>query len=141
MAQLMTFLLHHWVLTTILIVILILIIFEETRGKVRGVHRISPAELTTLINRQQGIVFDVRDRSAYESGHIVGAVHLLPSEVDIQLNKIAKYKDKPVIVVCNAGQTALTVAAKLHKAGFEKMYSLSGGITAWKSAGLPLVKA
>ena len=32
------------------------------------------------------------------------------------------------------------VAAKLSKAGFERVYLLDGGIAAWQQAGLPLVK-
>jgi rhodanese-related sulfurtransferase len=44
------------------------------------------------------------------------------------------------VLVCQVGQTATTAAKRLRKAGFAQVAVLEGGIQAWQSADLPLVK-
>jgi len=43
-------------------------------------------------------------------------------------------------VVCKIGQHSGTVGRKLGQLGFEDVRRLSGGMTEWSSAGLPVVK-
>ena len=56
------------------------------------------------------------------------------------LAKLEKYRKKPVIVVCAAGQRSAAGCRILSKAGFENVSQLEGGIQAWEKAGLPLVR-
>ena len=45
-----------------------------------------------------------------------------------------------MVAVCRSGQASSAAAARLKKAGFERVYWLDGGIAAWQQADLPLVK-
>ena len=45
-----------------------------------------------------------------------------------------------MVVVCRNGQGSADAAKRLKKAGFKQVYWLDGGIGAWQSADLPLVK-
>jgi rhodanese-related sulfurtransferase len=56
------------------------------------------------------------------------------------LAKLEKYRKKPVVVVCAAGQRAAAGCRLLSKAGFEDVCQLEGGIQAWEKAGLPLTR-
>jgi rhodanese-related sulfurtransferase len=60
-------------------------------------------------------------------------------ELDADSEKIRKLSSKPILTVCDAGMTSTRAADKLRKAGFESVYGLKGGITAWTQANLPLV--
>jgi len=45
-----------------------------------------------------------------------------------------------MILVCETGQTTRKAGLFLKKKEFDNLYSLQGGITKWKSDGMPVVK-
>jgi len=116
------------------------LVVTEVMRLFRGFKGISPSQLTELINRENALVIDLRGQSEFEKGHIIGARHLLPSQVDPDAKLLAKAKESPVVLVCAAGITASGSAQKLVKAGFKQVSVLDGGIGAWTAAGLPLAK-
>ncbi len=130
---------HHWLLSAAFVLILLLLIWEEMRAKGGG-HRVSPQEAINLINREDGIVIDVRDRNVFQQGHIVDAVNVSQTELGAEFEKLKKYKDKCIILVCGSGQTTGLLGMKLRKSGFARVYILAGGLQAWTSANLPLAK-
>jgi len=105
-----------------------------------GGSSISTLQATLLINQQNALVLDVRDASEYQGGHVLNARHLALGEIEARSAEIEKYKAKPVIVVCESGNRSDKAAAVLRKQGFGQVFSLSGGIGAWKQAGLPVEK-
>ena len=116
------------------------LVVTEVMRLFRGFKGVTPAQLTDLINRDNALVVDLRAQAEFEKGHIIGAKHLLPSQVDPDGKLLAKAKESPVVLVCAAGVTAAGTAQKLVKAGFKQVSVLDGGIGAWTSAGLPLAK-
>jgi len=105
-----------------------------------GGPSISTLQATLLINQQNALVLDVRDAAEYEKGHLLNARHLAMGELAARSAEIEKYKARPVIVVCESGSRSDKAAAALRKHGFGQVFSLSGGMAAWKQAGLPLEK-
>jgi rhodanese-related sulfurtransferase len=105
-----------------------------------GGSSISTLQATLLINQQNALVLDVRDAAEYEKGHVVNARHLALGEIEARTGEIEKYKNKPVIVVCESGNRSNSAVSALRKQGFGQVFSLSGGIGAWRQAGLPLEK-
>jgi rhodanese-related sulfurtransferase len=103
------------------------------------IKQISPQELTFLMNKEQGVTLDIRKEKEYKTAHILDAVSL-PNEkiTENGFNTLEKYKDKPIIVVCAAGMSAVPIANKLYKSGFSKVSVLKGGMNSWTSAGLPV---
>ncbi|MFY2763898.1 rhodanese-like domain-containing protein [Arenimonas sp. MALMAid1274] len=116
------------------------LIYTEVMRLFRGYKAVTPAQLTELINRENALVVDLRAQADYEKGHIIGARHLLPSQVEPEGKLLAKAKESPVVLVCAAGLTASASAEKLVKAGFKRVSVLDGGLGAWTAAGLPLAK-
>src|SRR5690348_2932661 len=92
---------------------------------------------TRLINGEGAVVVDVREQGDYDSGHVLGARHVPMARLD---SHDLKRKDKTLILYCDSGDRASKAAAALRKQGFEKVFVLSGGIGAWKQAGLPIEK-
>jgi rhodanese-related sulfurtransferase len=59
--------------------------------------------------------------------------------LEAHTEKIEKFKNKPIVAVCDAGTTATRAVTALRNAGFVSAYGLKGGMNAWTQAGLPVV--
>ena len=99
---------------------------------------VSPQKATTLINRSQAVVVDVRPIADFANGHIVNAHNIPSNGLKDQLKKLTKYQQKPVIMACRSGMTSATACSTLRKAGFTDVYNLKGGMQAWEEANLPV---
>lgn len=102
------------------------------------VAHVSPSEATLLMNREDAVVLDVRETGEWDSGHITGARHIALAQLDKRLSELDKFKAKPIIVVCATGNRSASACGQLKKHGFDKVYSLGGGISGWREASLPL---
>ncbi len=138
LARLPEFLGNHWMLAAAFVALLVVLIFTELARLKRGFKEVTPAMLTQLINRDDAMVFDLSPRTEFDKGHIPGSRHVDHDQFDPAAEKLAKLHDKPVVVVCKTGRTSLRAAAQLHKTGFNRAYTLGGGVDAWRQANLPL---
>lgn len=114
------------------------LIYTEIARLFRGFKGLRPAELTTLINRENALVVDLRPIADFGKGHIPGSKNVLMSQFDPENKQLKAARALPVVLVCKTGQTAGGAARRLKKAGFEQVYVLEGGILAWQQAELPL---
>ena len=110
------------------------------QGSPRGVRKLSPMDATRLINHEDAVIIDVRPDGEYRQGHIVNALNIPESQLAERLGKLNKYRARPIITTCRTGQVSAKAGGKLVAGGFEKVYSLNGGILAWEGASLPLTK-
>jgi rhodanese-related sulfurtransferase len=104
-------------------------------------QEVGPAEAVQLINRRDAVVLDVRNAAEYKSGHITNARHLPEAELESRAKELEKVKSKPIIVSCARGNRSAGVAGRLRKLGFNEVFSLRGGLTAWEQANMPLEKS
>ncbi len=84
-------------------------------------------------------LLDVRTPAEYNSGHIKNS--LLADWTDKkEFTRRIEYidKNKPVYVYCLAGGRSGAAAKEMRAAGYTEVYELTGGINAWKAAGLPM---
>ncbi|MFC3032004.1 rhodanese-like domain-containing protein [Pseudoalteromonas fenneropenaei] len=141
MEQYIEFLSNHPVLSIIWLIIAAMLIGSWFKSQFSKIRQINPQQLTLLVNRQDGQVVDIRSQKEFNQGHIAGAIHLAADKAKQgDLSTLEKFKSAPIILVCNAGITANGIAEVCHKAGFEQVFVLSGGMGAWQSAGLPTSK-
>jgi rhodanese-related sulfurtransferase len=101
---------------------------------------VSAAQATQLINREDALVIDVRDPGEYGAGHILGAKSLPLSRLAAGAGEVAKKKEATLIVYCDNGERAGKAMGTLKGLGYGKLFNLSGGLGAWKQAGLPVEK-
>jgi rhodanese-related sulfurtransferase len=132
------FIINHWTLWSALLVILLLIFINEFITQKNRAKELSTASAVELINHEDAVVVDLRDQETYRSGRIINAIHAAPE--DFGKPKLEKYKSKPIILVCARGLQSPALAIKLRQQGYGQVMVLSGGMAAWQSAGLPLVK-
>jgi rhodanese-related sulfurtransferase len=138
MDKFLEFATNHTLLVAALLVSFFVLIFSELRRKASGLINIGPPEAVTLMNND-AMVIDLRSVESFSRGHIVNAKNIPFSELDTQIEKITKFKGKPIVAVCDAGVSSNKAVASLRKTGFESVYGLKGGMTAWTEAGLPVV--
>ncbi|MDP2751657.1 MAG: rhodanese-like domain-containing protein [Rhodocyclaceae bacterium] len=112
-----------------------MLLWQTIRGGGTG---ISVMEATRLLNREEAVVVDVRETHEWDAGHLVGAHHIAMGQFGSRLSELEKFKGKPIIVVCASGNRSSSACGSLARAGFEKVFNLSGGIGAWTSAHLPM---
>lgn len=138
MEHLGQFITNHWGLWLALVVILLLVFINELLTQRKKAKEISPQLAVNLINHENAVVVDLRETDAFRKGHIIDAVRATPD--DFTQQRMDKYKAKTLILVCARGLQSAQLAAKLQTEGFSKSMVLAGGIAAWQTAELPLVK-
>ena len=81
-------------------------------------------------------LIDVRESHEWKSGHAPGAKHIPLGSLEGRLKSIAK--ERSVMVICQSGMRSSQAAKILASEGFE-VSNVTGGMTAWKRAGLRTV--
>ena len=102
---------------------------------------LSAQQAVQMINREKAQVIDVCSAEEYAAGHLIGARHVPLADLSTRLTEVAKNKANPVILVCASGMRSKRAMAVARKLGYEKAYSLQGGLKAWKEANLPVQKS
>ena len=101
---------------------------------------ISPREFDGWLKSGKTLqVVDARTALEYQQGTIGAAQHAPLTEMPYSMEKLALDPDHTVVVLCLTGHRSLPGTRWLRSKGYQA-YSLQGGITAWKRAGLPLDK-
>ena len=134
------FIAQNWYLFAALVVISLLIGFDSIRRGGGGANQVSALQLPQLISQENAGVVDVCETEEFERGHILNAINIPLKQLQDQLGQLEKFraKDKPIVLSCRSGQRANRAAAILRKNEFKKVFTLSGGLTAWEKENLPV---
>lgn len=73
-----------------------------------------------MIENNEAILIDVRDKNEYESMHIINAINI--SADDIANGSIKFPKDSKIIVYCTSGTRSKKAIMLLNKQGYNKIY-------------------
>lgn len=100
----------------------------------------SLAELRARIEAAEGdlIVLDVRERDAYEDGHIPGARLVPRGQLELRVNQELPDPTRRILTCCELGHVSTLAAWTLREMGFMYTVALDGGMKAWREAGYPL---
>jgi rhodanese-related sulfurtransferase len=115
-----------------------LLLWPAITGRSRG--GVSAAEATTLINRRNAVVIDLRAAADFAKGHLPAARNVELAELQAKIGQIAKNKSNPVVLVCQTGQQSQRASRTVTEAGYAEVHVLQGGVDAWQKAGMPVVK-
>ncbi len=90
-----------------------------------------------LTEKPKPLVLDVREPSEYAAGHIAGSTLIPLHQLSSRMTELPK--DRDIICVCASGSRSSSAARQLMKSGYTVL-NLSGGLSRWQRAGLPLKK-
>jgi rhodanese-related sulfurtransferase len=82
------------------------------------------------------MLVDVREPAEYAQFRATGAV-LVPLSV-FQLRFSQLPRDRPLLLICAAGQRSLAAGEFLISQGYETVANVEGGSIGWMRAGLPV---
>jgi len=115
-----------------------LLLWPSIRDRAGG-DRLDATQATRLMNDEDPILIDIRTPAEYAGGHLLRARSFPLADLE---KRLAEIKGKrPLLVIDADGGRSAKACAVLRKAGFERVYSLAGGVAAWRSANLPLLKS
>jgi len=117
-----------------------MILWSIFGNTIRGIKDVDTNGALQLINHKNAFILDVRQPDEYKGGHIINAQLIPRGDLQTRIGELAKYKSKPVVVVCQSGNRSGSACATLAKQGFTEVYNLAGGMTAWQKASLPTRK-
>ena len=86
------------------------------------------------------LLVDVREDSEWAEGHAASAVHMSKGVIEREVEAKVPRKDANVVLYCGGGSRSALAADALQKMGYTNIFSLDGGFTAYKAAGLPTEK-
>ncbi len=134
------FISNNFVLFAALGIILALILRLEIKRALRGFKVVTPAETVQLINKEDALLLDVREDNERVNGTIKGAKPMALSVLKQRIEELKEFAEKPVIAFCKTGNRSLEACEILKKNQFTNVMSLKGGIEAWRTVNLPVVK-
>lgn len=115
---------------------------DLARAAAKEVSSISPEQAhQRLQSNSKAVLFDVRDSARIEqTGTVAGAVQISAGALPFKIDEDPHLSDRsrPVMVICDAGPISALTAQTLRKMGFRDIAYVSGGMAAWKKAGLPM---
>jgi adenylyltransferase/sulfurtransferase len=94
-----------------------------------GVPEIRAEDLKQRLDAGENLfLLDVRDEFEFETSNIGG--HLIPlAELPRRVNELDP--GQKIVAVCKMGPRGAKAVQFLHKAGFNQVWNLTGGIHAW----------
>jgi rhodanese-related sulfurtransferase len=140
LTQIFEFAVNHPYLVLAFVVLLALVVFNELKIATQRFASLSPAAAVQLMNKEDVVLLDVREPSETAGGKIAKAIQIPVGAVKTRIGELEKHKDKTVLVYCKTGARSGAACKELGKQGFDKVFSLSGGLMAWQEAHLPLSK-
>ena len=138
--QIPEFAVNHPFLVMAFVVLLGLVLANELKVATRRFASLTPAAAVQLMNNEDIVVLDVREASETAAGKITKAVQIPVGALKTRIGELEKHKNKTVLVYCKTGARSGVACKELSQAGFDKVYSLNGGLLSWQEANLPISK-
>lgn len=115
------------------------------------IQEVSIADLQQALTQDsETVLVDVREPAEFSQQHIVGAVNYPRGVLEMNIHNhpkvaatgcepavaLSQLATQPVYLICRSGARSALAAESLQRMGFDKVYSVAGGMQAWLDAGL-----
>jgi rhodanese-related sulfurtransferase len=138
--MIVAFLIKNWILVLTFVLSGAMLLWPLVAKRLSGARDINTLAATQLINAGNPLLLDLREPKEFDGRTLPNAVHVPLSQLAARASELAKHASRPVIAFCDRGLRSRGAASALAKQGFKEIYSLSGGMKAWRDAGLPVSK-
>jgi rhodanese-related sulfurtransferase len=137
----LSFIQNNWAQILVLLVSGGMLIWPLVGKRFSAVKEVGTLQATRLINSEDAVLLDLREVKEYEGGRLPNATHIPLSQLASRGSELRKFTGRPVIAYCDRGNRSRLAKSVLKKLGFDQIYTLQGGIRAWREAGLPVEKS
>lgn len=136
MDQLFEFIGNHWWLVGIWGAFLAALMWDNNQ---RAGQSVSTAQATAMINRENALVLDIRDKKEFSEGHVANSLNIPYANLAKRMNELDIHKHRPIILVCKTGTTVSVAGKMLREKGYNAL-RLNGGMMEWNAQNLPVVR-
>jgi rhodanese-related sulfurtransferase len=100
---------------------------------------ITATDAAGILETEKPVIIDVRDPGEFSSGHIRDAVNISLRDPGFMAKVEALDRKAVYLVYCLSGHRSRQAVTIMDSLGFQKVYTISGGLQSWTAEGLPLV--
>ena len=136
---LVAFIEKNWMLITVAFVSGAMLVWPLVQRRFSAMKEVGTHVATQLMNRDALVARRARAEGSRRRQAAERRAHPAVGAPK-RIAEIAPHASRPVIAYCQRGQRSRVAGDALAKAGFKDVYHLTGGLAAWRSAGLPLGK-
>lgn len=136
MDQAIEFVGNHWWLVAIWAAFFAALLWDN---KQRAGASVSPAQAIQMINKDDALVLDIRDKKDFGKGHVVNAENIPFANLAGRLSELEPHKSRPVVLICKTGTTVGVASKMLKEKGFNAI-RMTGGMMEWEAQKLPIVR-
>jgi rhodanese-related sulfurtransferase len=104
--------------------------------EIKTLPAIDARALRARLDAGTAVLIDIREPIEYAREHILGA-RLVPLQA-LDAHDFDRDRGKALVFHCKSGNRTAMSAGRILARGFAEAYALSGGLDAWKAAGLPV---
>jgi rhodanese-related sulfurtransferase len=139
MDRLLDYFTNHPLLAGGLALMTFVVLGYEIRQRAAMASAVAPSEAIRMVN-SGAVLVDLRAANQFKDGHIAGAKNLPGDQIAADAKALEKLAAKTVVLYCGDGATTAAAQRSLARAGAKNIYSLRGGLDAWKQENLPVVR-
>jgi glyoxylase-like metal-dependent hydrolase (beta-lactamase superfamily II) len=103
----------------------------------REITFVAMDEVVHRLGTDDFVLLDVREKDAFDKGHIPGAKHLPRGQLELRVDKELPDPTARILTYCQLGRISTLAAATLRTMGYTRAVALDGGYDAWVKAGYP----
>ena len=104
-----------------------------------GVRAVAPVDAKTLIDQGDRVIVDVRTSAEFAAGHLAGAKLIDFQGADFADQIGALDRNTKYVIYCHSGNRSSQARELMASLGFTDVADITGGITRWTAANLPIV--
>jgi len=139
MDRLLDYFTNHPLLAGALALMTFLVLGYELRQRGAGSATVAPNEAIRMMNGG-AVLVDLRSANQFKDGHIEGARNVPGDQLAADAKALERLAGKTLVLYCDNGATTHAALRTLARAGAKGVFSLRGGLAAWKQENLPVVK-
>lgn len=139
MNRLLDYFINHPLLAGALVLMTFLVLGYELRQRGAGAATVAANEAIRMMNGG-AVLVDLRSANLFKDGHIEGARSLPGDQLAADAKALERLAGKTLVLYCDNGATTAAALRTLARAGAKNVFSLRGGLAAWKQENLPVVK-
>jgi rhodanese-related sulfurtransferase len=107
----------------------------------QAVRACTVAEVKARLDRGERFAFvDVREDGEFAVDRAAGARHIGRGVIERDIETLIPDLDAEIVLYCGGGYRSALAAESLGKMGYRNVWSMEGGIRAWREAGYPIEK-
>lgn len=139
MDRLLDYSINHPLLAGAAVLMALLVLVYELRRQGAGTATVAPHEAIRMMNGG-ALLVDLRSANQFKDGHIEGARNVPGDQLAADAKALERLAGKALVLYCDSGATTAAALRTLARAGAKEVFSLRGGLAAWKQENLPVVK-